>query len=30
VTGRPAVLESTGETFAELAERRQRDAEARP
>jgi DNA modification methylase len=30
VSGRPAVLESTGETYAELAERRQRDAEARP
>jgi DNA modification methylase len=30
VTGRPAVLESTGETYAELAMRRQRDAEGRP
>ncbi len=30
MTGRPAVLESTGETYAELAARRQRDAEARP
>ena len=30
VTGRPAVLESTGETYAELALRRQRDAEDRP
>jgi DNA modification methylase len=30
VTGRPAVLESTGETFAELAARRRRDAEDRP
>jgi DNA modification methylase len=30
VTGRPAVLESTGETFAELAQRRRRDAEDRP
>jgi hypothetical protein len=29
-SGRPAVLESTGETYAELAERRQCDAEARP
>lgn len=29
VTGRPAVLESTGETYAELAMRRQRDAEDR-
>ena len=27
VTGRPAVLESTGETYTELAMRRQRDAE---
>ena len=30
VTGRPAVLESTGETYAELAVRRQREAENRP
>jgi DNA modification methylase len=30
VTGRPAVLESTAETYAELAMRRQRDAEDRP
>jgi DNA modification methylase len=30
VTGRQAVLECTGETYAELAERRQRDAEDRP
>jgi DNA modification methylase len=30
VTGRPAVLESTGETFDELAVRRSRDAEDRP
>ena len=28
VTGRPAILESTGETYAELARRRQRDAKA--
>jgi DNA modification methylase len=30
VTGRPAVLESTGEIYAELALRRQRDIEDRP
>jgi DNA modification methylase len=30
VTGRPAVLERTGETCAELAVRRQREAEDRP
>jgi hypothetical protein len=29
-TGRPAIQESTGETFAEMAVRRQRDAEDRP
>jgi DNA modification methylase len=29
VTGQPAVLESTGETYAELTVRRQREAEQR-